>query len=663
MRWFVRLLSLLLMLVLLVAGLLALVPARKVAELAAAEFGRATGRSLTIGGGVRPMLWPVVGVTARQVTVSNVEGSREGPLFTADEVEIGLDTAALIAGEVRITSLIARTPRIVLERGPDGVGNWQFAQTGGAGAQGTPGAGRPFSLGRGALRDGTVIFLDHATGRRVEITGLDLQAEVPAFDGPAEVSATAALAGQPVRLELWLADFATTLGGRVAEARLSLEAGAARLRFDGRAGLGPPAAEGALEADLADLTELSRLAGIDRPALPQGLGAGGVQVAGHLTLTPESTLHLRQGRVVLDGQALEVEADLRPGPERPRLSAVLRAGALDLRGLAAAGAGGGAGGPGWSQDPIRADALGALDADISLRAEAVDLGWIALGPTRAGLAIDRARAVLDLREAAAYGGSITGTLVANARGGFSARADLVLSELDLQPLLQALAGYDRLSGRGTLRVSLLSSGGSVDALMRGLSGEGSLALGEGALRGLDLVEMLRRLDPDRVGEGDSTIFDRLVASFRIDGGVLANDDLALSAPLVTATGAGQVDLARQSLDYRLRPTALPGADGQGGVLVPLVISGPWAAPKFRLDLQALADEKLAAERAELEARARAEAERLEAEARARLEEKARDALGVTVQEGETPAEALERRAREALEAEAERALERLLGGN
>jgi AsmA protein len=145
--------------------------------------------------------------------------------------------------------------------------------------------------------------------------------------------------------------------------------------------------------------------------------------------------------------------------------------------------------------------------------------------------------------------------------------------------------------------------------------------------------------------------------------VLANDDLSFKAPYVTATGAGTVGLGARTLNYRLRPTALAAVDGTGGVMVPLLVTGTWAAPKFRLDLESLAKERLEEEAKKLEERARAEAAAAEARAKAALEQKAQDELGITRKEGESLEDAAKRRAQEALEAETGRLLNRLLGGN
>jgi AsmA protein len=202
----------------------------------------------------------------------------------------------------------------------------------------------------------------------------------------------------------------------------------------------------------------------------------------------------------------------------------------------------------------------------------------------------------------------------------------------------------------------------VDEIMQGLKGEGSLSLGKGELRGLDIGGMLRTLDAGYVGEGQKTIFDGVAGSFSIAGGVLSNSDLKLVAPYVTASGSGTVGLGARDLDYRLRPTALAAVDGSGGVMVPLLITGPWAAPKFRLDLESIAREKMEAEARAAEERMRAEAAEAEAAAKAALEARLAEE-GIVAGEGESLEDAARRRAQEALTDEADRLLDGLLNGD
>jgi AsmA protein len=416
------------------------------------------------------------------------------------------------------------------------------------------------------------------------------------------------------------------------------------------------------------------LAGASAPDLPKGLGAEGVTVQGGFTLTDAGSVHLRGGTLRLDETVLAVDADLTQGEDRPKLVAKVVAGALDLQ-AALGQSGGGAGGggmqsEGWPKDRIDVSGLAALDAEVSLKADGINLGLASFGPTALRLTIDRARAVFDLARVKAYGGEINGQFVVNGRKGLSVGGDLAFNGLALQPLMADFAGYERLVGTGDLRLKFLGSGASVDAIMQGLEGSGSLALGRGEILGLDIGGMLRTLDARYVGAGQKTIFDALTASFTIAAGELQNDDLVLEAAFAKVTGEGRLGLGARTINYRLRATALVDAAGEAGITAPILIRGPWANPKISLDLEALAREQLEEEAKALEAAAKARAAELEAEARAKAAEaeararaKLEEELGVVQGQGETLEDAVKRRGEEVLTDEAARALEKLLGGN
>jgi AsmA protein len=660
MRWIVRSVFALVLAAALIIGALVLIPSDRIAGLAVGKFNALTGRELVIEGGVRPSIWPVLGVKTGAVSISNADWSDAGPMFKAEGLEIAVDLAALLGGEVKITAVTAHAPMIMLERAKDGRENWVFGgDSGGTVNPDTPGVGKPFTLGKGLISKGTLVFIDHKSGARSELSAIEAEVAIPDYEGEAQVQMRAVRGGQDFALNLTLGAFRAFLDGDVVPMDLGLTAGAARVAFKGRAGWNPMAAEGDLDADLAALRELAALAGTAAPDLPVGLGAGGVSVQGGITLTDAGSVHLRGGTVRLDETVLATDADLVPGDVRPMLSAKIVVRALDLRGLIGGqGNGTEVAGAGWSKDAIDVSALATMDASVAITADAVDLGLAKLGAVQVMLTVDRARAVFDIRRIVAYDGTVAGQFVVNGRKGLSVGGDLGFAGMALQPLLHDLAGYERLLGTGDLRLKFLGSGNSVDAIMQGLEGSGSLALGRGELHGLDIAGMLRTLDTGFVGEGQKTIFDSVAGSFVINEGVLTNDDLAMVSPYVTLKGAGKVGLGARDLTYRLRATAMAEADGTGGLTAPLLIKGPWANPKFSLDLEALADEQLAEEKAALEAKAREKAAALEAEARAKLESE----LGIVQQEGESLEDAARRRGEEVLTDEAAKALEKLLGG-
>ena len=652
-------------LVLLGLGLLALVPADRVATAVSAQFESMTGRKLVLEGEVRPRLWPSLGVSTGPVSIANADWAEgEAPLFKAEGLVIDINLGALLGGEVKILGLTADAPQIALERSADGRENWVF---GSAGAGDVPAAATAFTLDEGRITGGSIRFDDRQSGRVIALDDVDVSLSIPDFAGPFTLTATALSAGQPVSLDLSGGVYSAFADGRVVPLTLQLAAGQASLSFEGRGGFAPLVAEGALSADLSDLPALGALIGTALAQPGPGLGQDRLALSGQVTLDGSGAVFLRGAKIEADGNTLTGDLDLTPGTARPKLTAQLTAGPVTIgtgpQGVMGDGAAGGMQAAGWPEGEIDVAALSAFDAEIALSAPSLDLGVLTLGETRVLVTVDRARAVTTIRKMVGYGGQIGGEFVVNGRGGLSVGGNLAFTGLNMQALLTDLAGYDRLVSTGDLDLRFLGVGNSIAAIMQGLQGDGSLELGQGELRGLDVAGMLRTLDPGFVGEGQKTIFDGLAGTFSISGGVLSNSDLKLVAPYLTAAGSGEVGLGSRTLDYRLRPTALAAEDGTGGVMVPLLITGPWAAPRFRLDLESIAREKMEAEAKALEERAKAAAKAAEAAAKAELEERLRSELGVEIAPDESLGDAAARGAEDALEEEARKLLEEMLGGN
>ncbi|MFD1913404.1 AsmA family protein [Halodurantibacterium flavum] len=635
-----------------------LMPADRVAAVAAARFEAATGRTLIITGDLRPSLWPVMGVRVEGVEVGNAPWAADTPLLRAERLEVGIEPAALLSGRVEIRDLVLVEPRLLLERARDGRVNWQLesADTPSA-ARSTPApetSRTPTALPRITLQDGEITYIDHGTGEKQTVSALDLELERGAET--VNLRGSALHQGQPAIFEARIGDPDAALTGAVAPLSLQARYGAASVTFNGRAGYAPLAAEGRTELRAENARALVPLLGASLPV------DGASMIAGDLSYTPEGSLHLRNGDLRLGGTQMRLSADMRPGPERPRITARINADDLRLPQAAGPSAGGTSGGTsgattpaatGWSTDPLDFSALHLVDAEIALAANRIEAAGLQLGPTDILMRLDAGRAVFDLRDLRPFDGRVSGEFVINARGGLSVGGNLRADDIGMQPLLRWLAGQDRLIADASGQVRFLGSGNSVAAIMRSLSGEGRISLGQGAIQGLDLVGMLRRLDASYVGEGAQTIFDGISGSFTMQGGIMRNDDLLFSAPLLRATGQGQVDLGARTLDYRLLPTALTGADGSGGLRVPVIVTGPWADPSVRLDLQGILEEQI--DRRALEQQAEAEARR------------ALERLGVEQQEGERLEDAARRRleeeGREIIERELGRGLERLLGRN
>jgi len=201
----------------------------------------------------------------------------------------------------------------------------------------------------------------------------------------------------------------------------------------------------------------------------------------------------------------------------------------------------------------------------------------------------------------------------------------------------------------------------VAAIMASLEGAGDLSFGAGAILGLDLAGMIRNLDASYRGEGAQTVYDSITANFSMARGVLTNDDLFLDAPWGEVRGAGRVDLGGRTLDYRVIPGVMRDDGGEAAIAVPVLIDGPWARPRFRPDVEYLAEQEFLEQRdrltEEAEARVIEERERIEGEVR----DRANELLGTDIAPGDGEAE-IEEAVRERIAEETRNVLSRLLGG-
>ncbi|MGB3317330.1 MAG: AsmA family protein [Albidovulum sp.] len=680
MRWIIRVaFTLVVLAVVAVVGLFFL-PSDQIARIAAGQFEQATGRQLTISGKISPSFWPHIGARVEGASVANADWSDAGPMIEAEALSIGLDPQALFRGDITIRRVDVIAPVIRLERAADGRVNWDFSpkKTGATGGQNSSdtrpksgaAGGEGFGLDRFTLDEGTVqgarlSFTDHGSGLHQTLDALDLKVALPSAGGPADVDLAAILNGVRISTVGRVASLTALLDGGAVPVSLKAGIGKSVFDFSGDAGIVPPVAKGYLAADLSDMAALAALAGAPVPDLPKGAGRGKAALEGDISWTAEQSLHLTSAVMVLDENRLSGDLTLTTSGERPKLTGDLRADKLTFfadegEDTKTKSSGGGtkkkgAKPKGWSKEPIDVSGLEAMDAALRLDIGVLELAGTRVGPVEVALTNDRARMVFDITRMAAYGGVVAGQFVVNGRGGLSVGGDLVASGLAMQPLLTDAADYERLIGTGELAARFLGSGNSMDAIMSGLSGDGSFAFTDGALVGLDLAGMLRSLDVNYVGEGQKTIFDKITASYVIKDGVLQNDDLTLAGPLVSVAGKGKVGLGKRNLNYRVVPTALAKDDGSGGISVPLQITGPWHDPEFKLDLAALAKQKLGVDEEALKAKL----EKQRKKAAKKAKKKAAKELGVDPESDES----LEDAAKRKLQDEALKGLGKLFGGD
>src|SRR5262249_13250601 len=120
---------------------------------------------------------------------------------------------------------------------------------------------------------------------------------------------------------------------------------------------------------------------------------------------------------------------------------------------------------------------------------------------------------------------------------------------------------------------------------------------DGALKGIDLAGAVRTVKAKFGGQDaegtasqkEKTDFSELSASFAIKNGVAHNEDLGLKSPFLRVTGAGDVDIAADSVNYVVKTAVVSTIAGQGGkelselkgLTIPVRVSGPFDALKYK----------------------------------------------------------------------------------
>ena len=659
MRWILRLVGLVIVLALVAVVSIIMLPGDRIARIAADQISSLTGREVTMQGDTTVSFYPVLGISTGQVSVANAPWSEAGPMFTAQSLKIGVEPTALFGGDIRITGLEAVGPKILLERAANGAVNWEIgvegvAPSGQGEGETAPAPSNPLALtlDRALITDADLTYVDHGTGERIAMPGMDFDLRWPEYEGTATFDATLRPAGQPVQVSGHLDKVGNFIAGGVSALEATINAPGGKVVFAGRAGVQPQLG-GRITADLDDTAGFMSSLGLAAPDIPAGLGRA-MGANSDITLTPDMRLSLRETSLTLDGNRFTGAADVMLGGSKPRFNAQLNAGALDLSALAAddgaAGSAGGSGGAGassgWPKTPIDAGALALADGEIALVADSVDLGDFKLGKTRTLMTLDRARMVFELRELQAYDGTITGQFVMNNRSGLSVGGDMAARGINLETFLADAIDVSRFAAKADGDLNFLGVGNSLHAIMNSLSGDGAVRTGRGVISGIDLDRLMRSGD----GAGGTTVFDSLGATFTMQDGNLLNDDLLMTLPLAKAEGEGRIGLGAQDIDYLITPVLLEG-ENRRGLAIPVRIRGPWANPRITPDLEKAIDLNLKEEKEKLEQRVREERKELEAKAEEEVNRTLEKELGVTREEGQSVEDAVKDRAEDALKEE------------
>jgi AsmA protein len=246
----------------------------------------------------------------------------------------------------------------------------------------------------------------------------------------------------------------------------------------------------------------------------------------------------------------------------------------------------------WDQLPITLSGMADSDLDLRISARSVKVASAQLGRTAVAANLRGGKLDVTIGESEAFGGTARGSLsLASGNGGVDVTTRVAFLDVDLEACLGQVFGVRRLEGRGNVSLNIEGSGPSVLAVANTLSGTASLIAHDGAIAGINVEQLLRRLERRPLsGNGDfrsgRTPFDQLALTLKIDQGQVSVDDMHLTGPAVRLSVGGQVSVPARDLDLKGVAT-LASNETANTFELPFVVQGPWDDPIMLPDAQSL----------------------------------------------------------------------------
>ncbi len=203
-----------------------------------------------------------------------------------------------------------------------------------------------------------------------------------------------------------------------------------------------------------------------------------------------------------------------------------------------------------------------------------------------------------------YQGSVAASSVLDIRKNTpKTQFELDAKNIQAAPLVQAAAAVDVIEGTLAADMKLAMTGETPDMIKKTVSGKGQLRFTDGAIVGVDLANMVRNAGAkvglsETVEEKPRTDFSELSIPFSLGKGTATVTDASLVSPLLRVATNGKAQLIKETLDFKVDTKLVATLKGQGdtkdrsGLTVPVLITGTFAQPKIRVDLEELLKSQL-----------------------------------------------------------------------
>jgi AsmA protein len=561
-----------------------LISADAVRQQVMSEIHAVTGLDPVFRGKASVSLFPTGSASFGDVVL----GDGNQPALTAERLTARLRFFPLLIGRVEIADVSLDHPSITIELQPNGQSNWSGLIEALLRSQTDTHRLAAFSEMR--IDGGTVVIRDEARKLTETLYGVEFSLAWPSISKSFGATGRFIWHDAPMDASMTLADFPAALAGSRSGVKLRVSGAPMKAAFEGAVSFKPVVKiEGTLAADAASLRNTLVWAG-QRPLPGGGFGRFAIKAR---TNVLGGTISLSSVNVELDGNSAEGVLTF-AADGRQTLQGTLAADTLDLTPYVSTVRLLAANERAWNNGIITLDGLAGLDLDLRLSAANVAVSNAKVGRTAIAANLRGGHLVVTIGEAQAYGGVVKGSLaLANFDQGVDVKSQLQFTDVDLESCLGQLFGLRRLEGKGSIAFAVEGAGDSVLALTHTLNGTAILTGSNGALAGLNVEQLLRRLERRPLSGGGEfrsgrTPYDKITVALKIKQGTVTVDDVKVEGTAVVLALAGSASIPARELD--LKGTAAlvaPPKPGAAPFELPFIVQGSWDDPIMLPDPEAL----------------------------------------------------------------------------
>jgi AsmA protein len=554
-----------------------------VRQQALSEIRAVTGLDPILRGEATVSLFPSGSVSFADVVL----GDTKRPALTAERLTARLRFFPLLIGRVEIADVALERPTIAIDLEPNGQTNWLGLIEALARSQ-IAGPARVAAFSEMRIDSGTVVV--RKAGKTVEtLSGVDFSLAWPSISKSFGATGRFTWRDLPVDASITLTDFPAALAGNRSGLKLRVAGSPLKAAFEGAISVKPTLKiEGTLAADAASLREALIWAG-QRPLPGGGFGHFAIKAQ---TNVVGGTIGLSNVNVELDGNSAEGVLTFATDG-RQTLQGTLATGTLDLSPYVSTIRLLTTNQREWNSGPITLDGLAGIDFDLRLSAANVVMSNAKIGRTAIGANLRAGHLVVTIGEAQAYGGVIKGALtLANFEKGVDVKSQLQFTDVDLETCLGQVFGLHRLEGKGNISLNVEGTGESVLAVTRTLNGTATLIGTNGALAGLNVEQLLRRLERRPLSGGGEfrsgrTPYDKISVALKIVQGMVTVEDVKIEGSAVKLALAGSASIPERELDLKGTAALTPSRPGAPVFELPFIVQGSWDDPIMLPDPEAL----------------------------------------------------------------------------